>query len=757
MMKYDRAFSREEGRLLAAALKARQFRRPLPPGMGERLQARIRAAEGGGARWWKVAASVAAVASFAAFAATVVVKFAGGEDKTAEPGAFAEAAEVAAEETFEEIFSEELAVLRKQEEEQAMNTRAVRGLAAGALVAATAFSVPSAQGAVRSSVFDDVKVWYKGSAGNAVGTKDSSSASKVKNLPSLAESSSAMHGGAYKWWGWRVQYKNEKVDCPYAGTTLDSTPCMAIPKAQRKLSDGSYSDEPTGYTDVTVGGKTTSQPYWIGARFDDLTFSNWMSDWPAGSVCSNWTCVLRFRSDKVSQVSGNENTIIKIGSSSISTAGAATGVNLTLNSKDTLGSKSYFRPFVGNKNTLWWDDKYLIEDHRWIDAALVVNGAKLDIWFCWNAGTEEAPTNRLAKVSETYTGGWPTISAGCKVYLGCSGSGSSNGMSYSYTNGVYSASLDRHAFCGAFHQIAFWDRTLSDDEIREAMAGGTSRPNLVQVGIEGNGIKEFAATPTKTSVATDGDWENLNPTLTAENPSATITFNCPALWAGLPQYLRLPMAGTSSSGAVDITLNGELLGTANVYQGKTSLVYIEENKILSGANTLVITRASGNVLVLDAVTLGGSWKFGESVTSFNDAAVNANTAAKVGADCWVFSPACGNDKFHARGTTWDIGGDTLSFPVFIPADLVGKVRGELLFKTATASSTCKFKWLLNNTELQGDTTGKEHTEYMCKALDGAFVDGWNNIVWNRQSSWINFSTFQFTVLPPVKGMMIIIK
>ena len=35
MMKYDRAFSREEGRLLAAALKARQFRRPLPPGMGE--------------------------------------------------------------------------------------------------------------------------------------------------------------------------------------------------------------------------------------------------------------------------------------------------------------------------------------------------------------------------------------------------------------------------------------------------------------------------------------------------------------------------------------------------------------------------------------------------------------------------------------------------------------------------------------------------------------------------------------------------
>jgi len=61
------------------------------------------------------------------------------------------------------------------------------------------FATPSAQGQVRSSVFDDVKIWYKGSAGNAVGTADSGNnrIGLVKNLPNLADTSSSMHGGEY--------------------------------------------------------------------------------------------------------------------------------------------------------------------------------------------------------------------------------------------------------------------------------------------------------------------------------------------------------------------------------------------------------------------------------------------------------------------------------------------------------------------------------------------------------------------------------
>lgn len=737
MMNNDRTFEREEERLLAAALKAREFRQPLPKGMGERLRARVRAAEGGGRRWWKVAASVAAVASFAAFAATVAVKFAGdGETVGAEGPSVAQSA---ADETFEEIFSEELAELKKQEEKQAMNTRAVKGLAASALVAATAFTVPSAQGAVRSSVFDDVKVWYKGSAGNAVGTADSSSVTKMKNLPNLADSSSSMHGGDYGWWGWRVKYANQKVDCPYADVTLDSTPCMVIPSYAAKTGDAT----------VTIDGKETTQPYWTGRRFGDLHFTNWMSDWASGTVCSNWTCVLRFRSDQVSQASGNANNVIGIGNQWDATAGKATGVSLLLNTPVALADYSCPRTFVTTTQENYTDIK--IKSGRWVDCALAVDGQTLSMWFCWNNGTDETPTNKLVKITKTYptTKGLPTISAGCRVQL----ASTKDAYSATFTNGVYNADMANKAFEGAFHQIAFWDRTLSDDEIREAMAGGTSRPNLVQVGIEGNGINEFVATPTKTSVATDGDWENLNPTLTAANSSATITFNCPALWAGLPQYLRLPMASASSSGAVDITLNGTTLGTANVYPGKTSFVYIEESKILSGANTLVLTRASGEALVFDAVTLGGSWRFGETISSFsyqNNATDNP--------DNYLFNPACGSDEIHHRGLLAGKGNETY-FDFYLPADLVGKCRGVFATRSQNTSGEEKnFAFYVNEAKV-GDYKLKGGVTTEVKVSQDALVAGWNRLSWMSASGgdWANIDWHKFTVLPPVKGLMIIIK
>ena len=741
MMNNDRTFEREEGRLLAAALKAREFRQPLPKGMGERLRARVRAAEGGGRRWWKVAASVAAVASFAAFAATVAVKLAGddetgGTGESNEPGV----TQSAADETFEEIFSEELAELEKQEEKQAMNTRAVKGLAAGALVAATAFTVPSAQGAVRGSVFDDVKVWYKGSAGNAVGTADSSGnqVGKMKNLPQLSNTSSSMHGGSYYWWGWRMSYENQPVYCPYANTTLDSTPCMVI-----------ASPVTTNSTEtVTINGEETTQPN-ITYRCGDLHFSNWMED--RDSVCENYTLVLRFRNESINPVPGNQNRAIQIGSVWTSTAGYAAGMDLRLNPQEALGKYYSPRIVVGNNQQEFKNIR--IQDNRWVDCPTAVSGQNLVATFCWSDGA----SNAIARVTYTYptSGPQPAIAANCTTRIG-----GNNSASSTFTRGVELAQSSwTYGFRGVFHQIAFWDRTLSDDEIREAMAAGTGRPNLVHVGMEGNGIAEFATSDQTTSVSNTGAWEYLNPTLSAENPTATISFTCPALWAGLPQWLRIPIASTSSSGTVNIALGNENLGTVNITAGHTACVYVEEGKIASGANTLTISRVNGDSIVLDAVTLGGSWKFGENNSSFSSESINSSLPGKIGPDCWVFNPACGNDKFHARGTTWSINGDKFSFPFFVPADLIGKFRGELMFKTQTAAdSGGLFSSEINGTALRGETSYAQYTQYSSRVQADAFVAGWNEAVWNRKAYWVNFDTWQFTLLPPPKkGMMIIIK
>lgn len=608
-------------------------------------------------------------------------------------------------------------------------------------ICAVLFCVPSVQGAVKSSVFDDVKVWYKGSAGNAVGTADSSTTTKMKNLPNLADTSSTMHGGNYSWWGWRLNYRNQKVDCPYAGVTLDSTPCLVVP---------SYA-APTGYAEVEINGEMTTQPYWTARRFGNLYLNNWMSDWPSGTICSNWTCVLRVRSDTVNAVSGNPNTVITIGSRYDSTAGKATGASLCLNTPTPLADYACPRTFVGTTQKNYKDNGINIKSGSWFDCALAVNGQTLTIWFCWNDGTDAAPTNKLAKVSETYptTGGLPTIAAGCKVSLASS---NQDCWSVTFTNGVYNADMNTKAFEGAFHQIAFWDRTLSDDEIREAMAAGTGRPNLIQVGMEGNGIAEFATSSQTTSVSNTGAWENLNPALSAENTTATISFACPALWAGQSQWLRV--CGASGSGNVSAAINGTTVDECYVAANRAGCIFVPTNVIVSGANTLILTRTSGSP-VIDAVTLGGSWRFGNTISSFSDSRDAYEPWVKNSPDRYILNSACGSDKIHDRTLNSSASGTEFRF--FVPENLVGHFRGVFATRVQnTGGSTFDHEFFANGTSL-GIYGLKGENNYEIKVPDSNIVAGWNTFAWKRLSGWANIDWHKFSLLPQPKGIAIVIK
>ena len=628
---------------------------------------------------------------------------------------------------------------------------------------AACFVASSAQGQVKSSVFDDVKVWYKGSAGNAVGTSDNGlTTTKLKSLPQLSTPASVQHGGTYNWWGWRIQYQDQEVECPYAGCTLASTPCMVIPQAVRRVSSNPdvFSPEPNGYVDVDIGGVVTNQPYYLDFRFGALYIDSWLSDWASGTVCSNYTIVLRFKSDVINPVSGNPNRILQLGSSYDATAGKATGIAFMMNTPSpengVLKDYAYPRFFVGQvqKN---YETQCPIKHGRWVDCALVVDKNKLTSWFCWNCGTDETPTNKLVKITETYSGGWPTVAARSRLYL----ASSANVGTLSWTNGVYTSALNSSgAFKGAFHQIAFWERTLSDNEVREAMAGGTGRPNLVHVGMEGNGIAEFATSAQTTSVQNTGSWENLNPMLTAANPTATISFTCPTLLAGKPQFLRVPMAATSSSGGLSVALNGATLGSMVVNPGKVAVFYVPENRIVSGANTLVLTRTGGDSLVLDAVTLGGSWRFANTMSSFSDSRYELNVTSSP--DRYVFNPACGSDKLHDRSLRSSAVGDKTYFAFFVPEDLVGKFRG--IFTTCvqnTGGSEFPFDFIVNDANLGtykllgGGGKGSVSTNVEVSAT--AIVAGWNTFAWSRQNGWANIDYHMFTLKPPPQGMTLFIR
>ena len=598
-----------------------------------------------------------------------------------------------------------------------------------AALCAAACAAATAGAAVTSSVFDDVKVWYKGSAGNAVGTADSSSYSvtKVKSLPQLGDTSSPMHGGEYYWWGWRMSYENQPVFCPYANVALASTPCMVV---RSEVTTNSIET-------VTIDGVEQEQPN-ITYRTGTFKLTKWFAD--ISENCRNYTVVLRFRNESVNPQPGTQNRPFNIGAVWTGTAGAAAGIDFRMTPTGKLSKYAVPRFVVGTDQSAEYDD-IRIKDGAWVDCAIVVDGATLTAFFCY----EDEGAVSLKKVSKTYSasGPLPSVAPNAQILIG-----GNNTAKCTFTRGVglASGSTWTYGFRGAFHQIAFWDRTLSDDEIREAMAGGTGRPGLVDLGMEGNGIAEFAATPAKTSVATDGDWENLNPSLTAANPTATISFDCPALWAGLPQWLRIAGAG---AGTVSISLNGETLGEANVPASGAASFFVPEGKIASGANTLVLARLSG-APVLDAVRLGGSWRFGESISSFTDGSTTP--------DQFLFHPACGTDKFHERGLNCGNGKQT-HFDFFVPENMVGKFRGILATRAQNTSGAEKnFHFYANGQKVEEcEIKGGVTTEV--KVPETAIVAGWNRLSWESQSGgdWANINWHKFTLRPAPNPFTLILR
>ncbi|MGI5869450.1 MAG: hypothetical protein ACOX9C_08420 [Kiritimatiellia bacterium] len=609
------------------------------------------------------------------------------------------------------------------------------------LVLATSIST------LRAGVFDDVKVWYKGSAGNAVGTSDSrGSPSLMKSLPQLADHSSPMHGASYLWWhGWRMRYDNERVICPYAGNTLDATPCMII-------------DSPVttnGMVDVVINGVSTNVPV-IAYETGALSTTSWLGDWPTNQVCSNYTVVTRFRSNEINPVSGNPNRVIALGSVYSGDAGRAAGFTFSMNTPNALGSYACPRFFFGNIQKNYTGIQ--IPDGSWVDFALAVNGNQLTAMLCW----DDNGTAQLASISETFasTGPQPTVQGGSATWI------ASQNHSYSctFTNGI-ALSADgenkwTQGFRGAFHQIAFWERTLSEHEIYEAW--GVGRPNLVHVGLEGNDVAEFSAT--ETSVANDGAWETLDPEMTSAKPTRAIAFACPDNLAGFPEILRLKMASTSGSGRIAVKINDTAVGSIGVSGSAVRNLYIPENTILAGANTLELSLAGGSALVLDAVTLGGSWCYGKNV-----AGQGIGLFAGSGLGSRQFNPACGAYKVLVRGVV----STTTHFNFYLPDDLEGRCQGLYSVRaqnTGKGSPQKNFDLAVNGVTLPARYIQTAKTEQGYFVLQGGKIStaripfdmlhsGWNRISLYgiTGGDWANHDAHMFAILPPPDPMVFIVR
>ena len=145
------------------------------------------------------------------------------------------------------------------------------------------------------SPFDDVKYWFRGgvdSSGNGILDSGSyefrdvshvSNASHAHHRMTLAQANAANYD--------LLEARSGKVVQPYAGRVLDNASYLHLP--QRFVTNGVFTSE-------------TGAEYVFGTLCANyINLPNFLSDYPGGADCTNYTVFIRFRDE--SKVSGKEN------------------------------------------------------------------------------------------------------------------------------------------------------------------------------------------------------------------------------------------------------------------------------------------------------------------------------------------------------------------------------------------------------------------------------------------------------------------
>jgi hypothetical protein len=389
---------------------------------------------------------------------------------------------------------------------------------------------------------------------------------------------------------------NEVVHCPYSGKTFTSG-CLNFPQEITHT----YTTNIVGdVTNVTVEARGRVSKVYIDNVFKDVIGN-----------CSNYSAVVRFRRDAVPKIANDfQDWMLRIG---YDWSNGGRGLAIGFNGSPM--TNRYFTIMAGqqylNKNDVRW--KSTTETNAWTDLAVAVDGWKVKIWYM------QENDNQLRSAEKTFSYNSSTLSqlaaqSNWQIQLGSEQDVSSTStVIYAMTNGVKKSSSNAYkCWAGSIQQLAFWTRTLTDADVRQAF-GGTA-PVELQVGLANGASTEFRG---ETSAAGTGNWEELSPSLAAGGSLSLTYTNDFAIM--VPQVLTLIPTPASASGALRVKVNGSLVKSVAVMPGHTNLVPVASTFFRPGANTITLERtdAGASPLVLDAFSLGGSWVAGRS-SSAND-------------------------------------------------------------------------------------------------------------------------------------------
>ena len=268
----------------------------------------------------------------------------------------------------------------------------------------------------------------------------------------------------------------------------------------------------------------------------------------------------------------------------------------------------------GSSGKSWGDAN--IPTNTWIDIGVVVTGNVVRAY--------RAYTGRGSPSSGT-TAGLDAFTAHSATFKDSAGVAPNltmlrenirfGGQAFNSTAKDYSSVTDdnlKKYFAGSVRRMAFWNRALTEQEVREAF--GRPRPDIVRVGAANGNADEFASDAAATAtVDAFGTWRDFSASLRAGD-TRNVTFPLSANESDLPQLLRIKTLAGGGSGTLRVSLNGTTVASRPIVAGQPFVTILPARAFVTGANTLTLTRtdANGTAIAIDALAVGGSWQVGKN-------------------------------------------------------------------------------------------------------------------------------------------------
>jgi len=240
---------------------------------------------------------------------------------------------------------------------------------------------------------------------------------------------------------------------------------------------------------------------------------------------------------------------------------------------------------------------------EWSDVAVTYDGEKI-VWYMSASGrVENASYDFQMYPSEQNA-----------FYFGYNLAGRS-GASAS-TSAAYFGS-----FRGSIHQIAVFNRSLNEAEVREAFA--FPGPDLFRMGVVDGTSMEFGIGGATEDTVDPSNWY-ASPQSLPFGSSLKISFVVTGNVANVQQRLRLAATSGSDSGDVNVAVDDKTTYTIGSSPGQTCSTVIPAEEMTPGEHTFVLTRATAGTTYIDALSLGGSFQIGIEDGTYDEFALRGD-------------------------------------------------------------------------------------------------------------------------------------